>query len=318
MTLPDPPLRIAISACLLGQPVRFNGGHKASTLCMEVLAKHFEFIPVCPEMAIGLGTPREAIRLVGDPAAPKALGTKDATRDLTAPLAAYAQQMAQSLGEINGYILMQKSPSCGMERVKVYQDNGYPAGTGAGVYAQAFMKACPDVPVEEDGRLNDPVLRENFLVRVFAHARWQALKQAGFTRQGILEFHAGYKYQLLAHDPQNYKKLGRLLADIGHYPLETLAADYFRQFMQALKKPATRGTHTNTLQHIAGYLKNALDAADRQELHQLIRQYRQGLIPLIVPLTLLRHHLRKHPDPYLATQAYWQPYPEALSLRNAI
>lgn len=311
-------IKIAVSACLLGQPVRFNGGHKASKLCLEVLAPYFEFVPVCPEMAIGLGTPREPIRLVGNADSPRALGVKDAELDVTQPLTEYGQKMAQQLQDISGYILMQKSPSCGMERVKLYQDNGHPLGSAPGIYAHAFSLARPELPIEEDGRLNDPVLLENFLVRVFAHAQWRTLCAEGLTHQGILAFHARSKFQLLAHNPPQYKQLGRLLADIGRYPAAEIGPRYFAQLMQALKKPATRGTHSNSLQHLSGYLKDHLEASDRQEIHQLILQYRQGHTPLVVPLTLIKHHLRKHPEAYLAAQSYLQPYPETLNLRHAI
>lgn len=315
----EAPIKLAISACLLGDNVRFNGGHKASDLCMDVLAKHFEFIRVCPEVAIGLGIPRESIRLVGPAENPRALGTQTLGHDVTQALSDYGVQMAHQLADIDGYILMQKSPSCGMERVKVYQTNGYPGGSSAGIYVKAFAQAHPELPMEEDGRLNDPVLRENFLVRVFAHARWRQLQNTGFTHQNILAFHTQYKYQLLAHDPVQYKALGRLLADIGRHPAAEIAPRYFRQFMQGLKKPATRGTHCNTLQHLAGYLKTHLETADRQEIHQLIGEYQQGHVPLVVPLTLIKHHLRHHPDAYLAAQSYLQPYPENLTgLRNAI
>lgn len=320
MNSPEHPrIRLAVSACLLGQPVRYNGGHKESRLCTQILARYFELVPVCPEMAIGLGTPRESIHLTGDPQAPRAIGTRHPERDVTAALTAYGQTMARQLGDICGHILMQKSPSCGMARVRVYQDNGFPATEGsAGLYAKAVMAARPDLPVEEDGRLNDPVLRENFLTRVFACARWQQLQQQGLTCQALLDFHASYKYQVLAHDPGQYRALGRLLAGAGQQPLETLAPRYFRLLMQALKKTATRGTHTNVLQHMSGYLKNALDPGDREEMRRLIRQYHQGTVPLVVPLTLLKHHLRRHPDTWLIRQAYLQPHPEELQLRNAL
>ena len=311
--------RLGISACLLGEEVRFNGGHKRSALCAQTLAEHVEFVPLCPEMAIGLGTPRQPIRLVGDPAAPHARGTVDTALDVTDALARYGREVAESLQGVSGYILMQKSPSCGMERVKVYQDNGYPAeGGGTGVFARALMDALPDLPVEEDGRLHDPVLRENFLTRVYAYANWQRLCREGLTRRGVLAYHAGYKYQLMAHHPAEYKALGRLLGAIADQPLEVLAPQYFARLMAALRRPATRGTHSNVLQHLSGYLKRDLDGADRAEIQRLIGQYRDGIVPLVVPLTLLKHHLRKHPDPYLAGQAYLQPHPEVLSLRNAI
>lgn len=314
-----PTIKIGISSCLLGNPVRFNGGHKASRLCSETLAHHFEFVPVCPEVAIGLGTPREPIRLVGDPDSPRAVGTKHPELDVTEALTAYGKRIAAELTDVSGYILMQKSPSCGMERVKVYQANGHPVeGGGSGLFAHALMQARPDLPIEEDGRLNDPVLRENFLTRIFAYAEWQRLLEAGLTRKRLVEFHSRYKYQLMATDPLQYKALGQRVATVGNTPLEAFAPAYFSQLMSALKTTASRGTHSNVLQHLSGYLKRDLEREDKQELQRLIAQYRQGIVPLVVPLTLLKHHFRRHPDRYIANQAYMQPHPEDLSLRNGI
>ncbi|MBF7730545.1 YbgA family protein [Pseudomonas sp. N040] len=311
--------KIAISACLLGHEVRYNGGHKASALCRDALARHFDFVPLCPEVAIGLGTPREPIRLVGDAAAPRAVGTLNRERDVTAQLAAYGREMAAGHAEICGYIFMQQSPSCGVERVKVYQDNGSPADrSGRGIYANAFCSARPDLPVEEDGRLNDPVLRENFLTRVYAYARWQELLRSGLTRHALITFHASYKYQLMANHPQQYRELGRLLGNLGQQDPGDIGPRYFSLLMAALKKNATRRTHSNVLQHISGYLRPALSDDERQEIHQLIKQYRTGIVPLVVPLTLLKHHFRRNPQPYIALQAYMQPHPEDLSLRNAL
>lgn len=314
-----PLIKVGISACLLGSPVRFNGGHKESRLCSEILARHFEFVAVCPEVDIGLGTPREPIRLVGEPDQPRAVGTVHPERDVTDALTERGRQVAAELDDICGYILMQKSPSCGMERVKVYGANGHPAeGGGTGLFAGALMQARPDLPVEEDGRLNDPVLRENFLTRVFAYAEWQRLLAAGLSCKALVDFHSRYKYQLMATDPVQYKTLGRLVSTVGKQPLDEFAPDYFSRLMTALKKTASRGTHSNVLQHLSGYLKNDLGSEDKQELQRLITQYREGVIPLVVPLTLLKHHFRRHPDRYVATQAYLQPHPEDLSLRNGI
>ncbi len=311
--------KIAISACLMGAEVRFNGGHKESRLCSRTLTEYFHFVPVCPEVAIGLGIPREPIRLVGDPDHPRAIGTVNADIDVTLPLAAYGQQMATELSDICGYIFMQKSPSCGLERVKVYHATGAPVdGGGRGIYAQAFCEQHPDLPVEEDGRLNDPVLRENFLTRVFAYSAWQQMLQEGLTRHGLTQFHARYKYLLMAHSPVHYKTLGNLLGNMGHTDPQELGPRYFSELMAALKTCATRRTHTNVLQHISGYLKQAISAEDKQEMQHVIGQYRQGIVPLVVPLTLLKHHFRLHPDPYIAQQVYLQPHPENLSLRNAI
>lgn len=312
--------RIAISACLTGHSVRYNGGHKASDLCRTQLEAHFDWQPVCPEVAIGLGIPRDPIRLVGDPQHPSVVGTRDPGMDLSGPLALYGEQMATELDDICGYIFMQKSPSCGLERVKVYQDNGHPAAAGGtGAYAAAFCARRPDLPVEEEGRLHDPVLRENFISRVYAYADWQHLLAEGLTRGALVRFHSRYKYLLMANNPQAYRELGRLLGTMSRDddPHE-MGPRYFSQLMQALRRCASRGTHGNVLQHLCGYFKGALTPQDKAELQHIIDQYQQGVVPLVVPLTLLKHHLRKHPDPYLQQQAYLQPHPDSLGLRNAV
>ena len=313
------PPKIAISACLMGAEVRYNGGHKTSQLCSRVLSDYFEFVPVCPEVAIGLGIPREPIRLIGNPEHPQAVGTVNPENNVTRPLAEYAQKMALELGDICGYIFMHKSPSCGLERVKVYHANGAPVDGGSrGIYARTFCARHPDLPVEEEGRLNDPVLRENFLARVFAYSAWQQLLQTGLTRRGLTDFHSRYKYLLMAHNPAQYKTLGNLLGNMGRTAPEVIGPRYFSELMAALKKCATRRTHTNVLQHLSGYLKQAISTEDKQEVQHVIGQYRHGIVPLVVPLTLLKHYFRQHPDPYIAQQVYLQPHPENLSLRNAI
>lgn len=311
--------KLGVSACLLGAEVRFNGGHKESHLCTRALTDYFEFVPACPEVAIGMGIPREPIRLVGDAENPQALGSVNRELNVTQALADYGVQMADELSDISGYIFMQKSPSCGLERVKVYRENGAPVdGGGSGIYAKAFCARHPNLPVEEDGRLNDPILRENFITRVFAYAAWHELLEAGLTRRSLTEFHSRYKYQLMANDPVQYRALGNMLGSMGRSDPNEIAAQYFSDLMAALKKCATRRTHTNVLQHLTGYLKQTISTADKQEIQQLIAQYHQGIVPLIVPLTLLKHHFRQHPDPYVALQVYMQPHPENLSLRNAI
>ncbi|BAN50550.1 DUF523 and DUF1722 domain-containing protein [Metapseudomonas resinovorans] len=316
--LPQRP-KLGISACLLGDPVRFNGGHKESRLCSRTLTEHVDFVALCPEVAIGLGIPREPIRLVGDPAAPRALGRHPQRHDHTEPLAEFGEIMAEQLADISGYIFMQKSPSCGLHRVKVYQADGHPAeGSGRGIFASAFCARRPDLPVEEDGRLSDPVLRENFLTRVYAYAQWQALCREGLSRRAIIAFHSRYKYQLMANDPVQYRALGRLLGSIGEHAPEEIGPRYFSALMAALKKCATRGTHSNVLQHLSGYLKAHLSPPEKVELQRLIEQYRCGVVPLVVPMTLLKHHFSGHPDHYIAQQAYLQPHPEALGLRNAL
>lgn len=311
--------KIAISACLMGVEVRYNGGHKESRLCSRVLSEHFDFVPLCPEVAIGMGTPREPIRLVGDPEQPRAVGTVDASLDVTLPLAEYGERMAAQVDDICGYIFMQNSPSCGLERVKVYQANGIPHRNGGrGIYAEAFCAQHPDLPVEEAGRLNDPVLRENFLTRVYVYRDWQALLKQGLTRRALTDFHSRCKYLLMAHHPVQYKTLGNLLGSMGKGDPNLIGPRYFSELMAALSKCATRGTHSNVLQHLSGYLKQSISPEDKQEVQHVIGQYRHGIVPLVVPLTLLKHHFRQHPDPYIAQQLYLQPHPENLSLRNAI
>ncbi len=313
-----PAIRIGISSCLLGQAVRFDGGHKRNNYVIDTLGRHFEFVPVCPEVAIGLGTPRQPVRLVGDARRPRVVGTKDPTLDVTAALQDYGRTKAAELHDLSGYILKRGSPSCGMERVKVYSGHGGPPRHGVGVYAREIMEQLPALPVEEEGRLMDPVLRENFIQRVFVYHRWQSLAASGLTAAKLVGFHTNHKFIILAHDERRYRQLGRLVAKAGTEDLNTLAARYLTQLMQALRRRATRKRHSNVLLHLAGYLKQRLDAGDKAELLALIEAYRAGRIPLVVPMTLLKHYLRRLPDRYLGGQHYFDPHPQALMLRNAI
>lgn len=315
---PDSPaIRLGISACLLGEKVRFDGGHKLDTYIRDTLGPYFDFVPVCPEVAIGLGVPRPTLRLVGDPAQPRAVGVRDPDRDVTAPLRQYGRRMVQELPPLAGFLLKSKSPSCGMARVKVYQDQG-PPRAGRGLFADALLTGRPLLPVEEEGRLGDPVLRENFIERVFAFHRWQQLQAQGLTPARLVEFHARHKLVLMSHSTEAYRALGRRVARAGSEPLAALAQDYIAGFMAALTRPATRKRHANVLQHLLGYLKKPLDSADKTELLELIDAYRLGQVPLIVPITLLNHHFRRHPHPYVAEQIYLAPHPRELMLRNHI
>jgi uncharacterized protein YbgA (DUF1722 family)/uncharacterized protein YbbK (DUF523 family) len=311
------PIRIGVSACLLGQTVRYDAGHKRDSFVADVLPRYFELVPVCPEVAIGMGVPREAIRLEGDPEAPRAVGVKTPALDPTDALRGYGREMAAQLGDLSGYVFKSKSPSCGLWRVKVYQPSG-PPKPGRGLYAAEIAAAMPLLPVEEEGRLNDPALRENFVERVYAFHRWQALVREGLTAERLVDFHARHKLILMAHGRRHLTPLGHLVADAGRRPLPELLDTYGRLFMEALAHPATRRRHTDVLQHLAGYLKRHLDAADKAELVEVIEAYRTGQVPLIVPVTLLRHHFRRHPDPYVARQLYLTWVPAGLGLWNAL
>jgi len=310
-------IRIGISGCLLGQEVRYDGGHKHNGYITETLGAFFDFLPLCPEVAIGLGIPRPPIRLVRRGHAVRARGVGDPTLDVTEPLAAYADAVARKLDRVSGYILKKGSPSCGMERVKLYTDRGMPAHRAAGIYAGRLMELCPELPFEEEGRLMDPVLRENFIERVFVYHHWQQIRKK-LTAKGLVDFHSRHKFIVLAHDEKVYRSLGQRVAKAGRGRIADTGERYIQILMAALKKPATRNRHTNVLQHIAGYFKKHIDGPDKAELQDIISRYRRGLVPLIVPITLLRHYLRRHPDAYLASQWYLAPHPDELMLRNLI
>jgi len=311
-------IRIGISSCLLGQAVRYDGGHKHNGYITESLGQFFDFVPYCPEVAIGLGVPRPPIRLVSSAQGLRARGVKDTSLDVTDRLLAYADKVTPELRDLSGYILKQGSPSCGMERVKVYGRQGRSAVTSPGLYAGALMAHIPELPFEEEGRLMDPLRRANFVERVFVYHRWQQLTAQRLTARGLVDFHTRHKFIVLAHDEKGYRELGRLVATAGRSGMAELGRCYIQLFMQALKKPATRTRHANVLQHLSGFLKQHLDAADRRELLESINTYRLGRAPLLAPVTLLRHYLRRFPVPYLSEQYYLDPHPDELELRNQI
>ncbi len=310
---------VGISACLMGEEVRYNGGHKLSRYCMNVLSDAFDFVPTCPEMAIGLGVPRPTIRLVGDVSNPRVQGSDDASLDVTEKMHEYSERRIPDLAHLSGYIFIKDSPSCGVFRVKVYQPNGHPAEERrAGIFADHVMRTYPQLPVEEEGRLNDPPLRENFVLRVFAHRDWQQNVRSNAATKSLVDFHSRYKYVLMAHSQGYYESLGRLVARAGTADLTDLKKRYFVDFMQALANPATRKNHTNVLLHILGYLKRDVPGTARQELVNVINQYHQGFVPLAVPVTLLKHYVDQYGTDYIRMQAYLNPYPLELGLRNAI
>ena len=312
-------IKVGISSCLLGEKVRYNGGHKQSTLCTELLARWFDYVPTCPELGAGLGVPRATIRLVGDPRAPRVVEVERPEIEVTDVMLDYAQRRIPELHSLCGYIFMRNSPSCGMFRVKVYQESGYPhPDPGQGVFARALSEAMPLLPVEEDGRLQDPVLRENFVTRVFAMHNWQQVMAKGLTRASLIDFHSRYKYTLMAHDPVQQTALGRMLAEVGKHDPEVLGPRFFAALMQVLQRKATRRTNTNVLMHLQGYLKKQLQPREKQSMTETIEHYRQGIVPLVVPVTVLRHHFHQHQDDYISRQTFLQPYPDALGLRNAL
>lgn len=313
------PLRLGISRCLLGDEVRFDGGHKRDNFLTDVFGRYVEWIPVCPEVEAGLGTPREAMRLVGDPAHPRLL-TITSGRDYTRALEKMTTGRLAELGELDlsGYVFKRGSPSCGVERVRVYTEQGMPSHSGAGIFARAFVEQFPLIPVEEEGRLCDAPLRENFIERVFCYRRFQDLLESGVTRQALIQFHTIHKYLLMAHSPQHYQILGRLVGQAERYRPKELARRYGELFMTALAVKATVRKHVNVLQHILGYFKGQLAAREKAELLGVIGDYHRGLTPLIVPLTLIKHYVQQFEVHYIRDQVYLNPHPKELMLRNHV
>ncbi len=309
---------VGISSCLLGEEVRFDGGHKLDNYITGTLAEYFDFIPVCPEVAIGLPIPRPPIRLVREEDGIHVIGVRDPSVDVTDELHAYGRRMAGQLSGISGFIFKRASPSCGMERVKVYAPDGRSIDKASGAFAEELMRALPLLPVEEEGRLGDPALRENYIMRVFVYHRWQRLLESHLSVKKLIDFHTDHKYLVMAHNQAAYKRLGQLLANAGTENLKTLAQEYVEELMGALRQPATRKQHANVLQHLLGYLKEQLDSEDKAEMVEVIEQYREGIVPLIVPITLLKHHFRRHPHEYIERQVYLAPHPYELMLRNMI
>jgi uncharacterized protein YbgA (DUF1722 family)/uncharacterized protein YbbK (DUF523 family) len=316
-------IRIGISSCLLGREVRFDGGHKEDRFLTGVLARHVTWVPVCPEVEIGMGVPREAIRLVDDPRddfGPRLVGTRSGT-DHTDAMRAWARRRVRALDaqDLCGYVLKKDSPSCGMERVKLHSASGAPAArTGVGLYARALIDHAPLLPVEEEGRLHDDRLRDNWVERVFAFRRFKDLAARRYARGAVVEFHTAHKFQLLAHGTAPYQALGRLVARIAEFTPAAFLEAYGEAFMRALQARATPARHVNVLQHVAGFFKQALSSGDKRELEEVLADYRAGLVPLIVPITLVKHHARAHGAEYVLAQTYLSPHPKELMLRNHV
>ncbi len=324
----DKPL-IGISSCLLGEKVRFDGGHKQHSFITSTLGQYFDFKPFCPEVAIGLGIPRPTIRLVNRDGKVECEGTKDPSMNVTEPLIAIAQEQSTWHKDLTGYIVKKDSPSCGMERVKLYKEhangNYQPEKTGVGLYTQVLIKNYPHLPVEEEGRLGDPIIRENFITRVLVYFRWQKLTEnheGGIDLTQLMRFHGQLKYLLYSHDQNRSRELGRNLSQLSKkIPREEFEAfrdHYLAELMSILTIKATRKNHVNVLQHLQGYLKKFISSEDKQELQEVIQQYYDGYTPLIVPLTLFKHFFRQYPDEYIEDSIYLNPHPIELMLMNRI
>ena len=311
-------IKLGVSTCLLGEKVRYDGGHKLNRYVRDTLGQYFDYVPVCPEVECGLPVPREALRLTGDPETPR-LVTNKTGHDYTEHMQTWGRKRLAELEQedLCGYIFKSRSPSSGMERIKVYREqDGMPVNTGVGIWARLFMEHFPLLPVEDEGRLNDPLLREHFIERVFVYARWRELVRNGFTAGDLIDFHSRHKLLFMAHSPKLYKEMGSFVADFKQLSRNELIEAYQRLLHQAMQEKAGVKKHINVLQHLLGYFKNDLTADEKQEFLDLVEAYRQGDVPLIVPVTLVNHFVRKYQEPYLGRQYYLNPHPGELRLRN--
>jgi uncharacterized protein YbgA (DUF1722 family)/uncharacterized protein YbbK (DUF523 family) len=314
------PLRLGISSCLIGEKVRFNGGHVRDAILEDTLGRYVDWVPICPEVEIGMGIPRETIRLTGHQNEPQLIAPKSQTNHTTNMkqwTQSYLKQLSTS--NLDGYVLKKDSPSCGLFRVRIYDTDTTYSRNGTGLFARELTTTFPLLPVEEEGRLHDPKLRENFIERLFAYSEWRQLTTDNPTIPNLIAFHTAHKSTLMAHQPRNQTALGRIVAQVKPQTLQATLEEYSSLFMETMTFIATTKQHTNVLQHLIGFLKTYLPSEDKFELLDLIEQYRNKQIPLIVPVTLLQHHLRKYSVPdWVKTQTYLNPYPRELSLRNHV
>jgi uncharacterized protein YbgA (DUF1722 family)/uncharacterized protein YbbK (DUF523 family) len=311
------PIRLGVSACLLGDEVRYDGGHKRDRFLVDELGPYVEWVGVCPEVELGMGVPRPSVRLVDADGELRMLAP-DTGEDFTERMNAFAAARVAELRELDGYVLKKNSPSCGMARVKVWGFSGPERRDGVGLFASALLAAWPYLPVEEEGRLADPALRENFVERVFCRNRWRAFQRRPPTRARLVEFWTAHKLLVRAHDEEGYRRLGRLVASGKKGGDRGLHARFEAELFGALAKRATTRKHTNVLQHALGHLRQHLDSGERAQLAAAIEDYRQGFLPLLVPVTLLSFQIRKHSVAYLEGQLYFDPHPKELMLRNRV
>ncbi len=312
-------IKMGISSCLLGNNVRWNGGHQQDRYLIHTLGQYVEWVPVCPEVEIGLGIPRETLRLVGDPGDPRLVTTKSGV-DHTDRMKQWARKRLKTLAkeDLCGFVFKCDSPSSGMVRVKVYGKKGMPQKKGVGIFARAFMDYFPLIPVEDDGRLRNPLIRENFIDQVFTLKRWRATRDRRSCVGNVVDFHSRNKLVIMAHSPRHLKEMGKMAAGGKKMTCSLLYLEYEKLLLEALRLKTTVKKNFNVLQHMMGYFKKQLTADEKQELLEVMDHYKQSLVPLVVPLTLFRHYVRKYDQPYLKQQSWLNPHPVDLKLHNHV
>jgi uncharacterized protein YbgA (DUF1722 family)/uncharacterized protein YbbK (DUF523 family) len=312
-------IKIGVSACLMGEPVRWNGGHSRDRYLTDILGQYVEYVPVCPEVECGMGVPRETLRLVGNPDHPN-LVTSKTNVDHTHRMTEWARKRVKELEKENlcGFVFKKNSPSSGLYKVPVKNFKGMPQKKGQGIFARVFTEHFPLVPVEEDGRLHDAKLRETFIEQIFTLMRWRETLSKKKSLSHLIDFHTRHKLLIMSHSPAHLKMMGKLVAESKTLPAEDVFAQYEALLIAALRLKSTLKKHINVMQHIMGYFKKRLSPDEKQELLEIIEQYRREFVPLIVPVTLLNHYVRKYKQPYLAQQFYLNPHPISLKLRNHV
>jgi uncharacterized protein YbgA (DUF1722 family)/uncharacterized protein YbbK (DUF523 family) len=312
-------IKLGISSCLLGENVRYDGGHKLDWFLTDTLGQYVEYVPVCPEVECGLPIPRDSMHLEGDPNSPRLVMTRT-KQDMTERMVTWANKRVVELEkeDLCGFIFKSDSPSSGMERVKVYNEKGMPVKRGVGMFARIFMEHFPLLPVEDEGRFHDPKLRDNFIERIFALKRWREVLTRKESRGNVVDFHTKHKLLILSHSPKHYQAMGKLVAKAKDLPLKELNQKYQTLLMEALRLKTTSKKNSNVLMHMMGYFREQLSADEKRELLEVIEAYRKGYIPLIVPITLIQHYVRKYKRPYLKEQIYLNPHPLELQLRNHV
>ena len=310
-------IKLGISTCLLGETVRYDGRHKLDRFLMNTLGQYVEYVPVCPEVECGLGVPRESMHLEGDPDSPRLVTTRT-KQDMTDRMVQWARKRVVELEkeDLCGFIFKSNSPSSGMERVRVYNEKGMPVKKGIGIFAGIFMDRFPLLPAEEEGRLHDPELRENFVERIFTLKQWREVLAKKKGRGNLVDFHTQNKLLILSHSPKYYQMMGKLVAKAKEIPIKELYQQYQAILMEALQLKTSPKKNANVLQHMMGYFRGQLSSDEKKELLEVIDLYRKELIPLIVPITLINHYVRKYDQPYLKKQIYLNPHPLELQLRN--
>ena len=307
--------QIGVSACLASQAVRYDGSFITNQFIKNECSAFFDIHTVCPEVEAGMGVPRQVIQLRDFDGETKLVYSKNPETEITGFMRDFSDKRIKRLPALDGYIFKKDSPSCGVYKVPVKNDkSGMRKRNGVGIFAQAFKDQFPLVPTEDEGRLHDKGIRENFLERIYAHYRWRQIHASENPLKAFRDYHKNYKLILMAKDNGASKHLGRLVAKVNRDNFSEISEQYISLFMQAMSKIPSQGHHVNVMMHILGYLKDHLNKKDKAELLEWFEIYREKRVARITPMMLLQHHFNRHENDYIADQYYFSPFPGKLML----